>query len=96
MHSSVLRLTQGLMAAVALICLTLGLSAHPAHAQAGYYTYTLENASFSGYPTGGDSSGTVLGYFVYNPTTEQFGDFDITTSPGQVFNGQQSQVIIMT
>ena len=77
MHSPLLRLARGLALSIALIGLALLAVARPAHAQAGYYTYTLSNVSFN---TSG--SGTASGYFDYNPATGEFGSFDILTSPG--------------
>ncbi len=82
MHSSILRLTRGLAAVCALICLTLGLTTHPAYAQAGYYTYTLNDVDFNYF-----SSGTASGYFDYDPTTLTVGAFDITTSSGTTLYG---------
>lgn len=77
MHSPLLRLARGLALSIALIGLALVVAARPAHAQAGYYTYTLNNVAFN---TSG--SGTASGYFDYNPATGEFGSFDILTSPG--------------
>ncbi len=81
MRSYISTLTRGLTAVAVLICLTLGLATCPAHAQAGYYTYTFNDVNF----TNVGSTGSVTGYFDYDPTTEEVGAYDITTSPGMNF-----------
>ena len=68
-------LTRGLILATALTSAAFATAVAPAHAQ--MTTYTLNNVSFDV-----DGSGTVGGFFEYDPALGAFGDFHLTTSDG--------------
>ena len=84
-----IRFTRYLLGTIAMLLLALGLSvacdttalAQVASSTQGYYTYTLSGVTFDE-----NGTGVASGYFDYDPTTGQFGSFDIVTTQGTFNN----------